>query len=451
MSSLFQRLAPARGHRNIISLFSPLIFLGAKSAKQQSITKGLLFTMAYQQRRFGGSNSGGNRGGSSFGGARRGGGSRGPAKKYIHPSKFINKAVAKADEVVYESKHKFADFAFSARLHENIAKKGYITPSAIQDQAIPSVLEGKDLIGLANTGTGKTAAFLLPIVERETGTQTSPTVMIIAPTRELAQQIDEQFREFAAGLNLYSALIVGGVSVDRQLRDLKRRPQFIIGTPGRLKDLINRRYIPLDRMTTLVLDEADRMLDMGFLPDIRDIVNGMPVERQTLFFSATITPEIQALVNTFLKDPVTVSVRTSETSEHVEQTVIEARDKNHKVELLTEMLKGQDYEKVLVFGETKFGVQRLSDHLDNSGIPSVAIHGNKNQSQRQRALKQFKDERVRVLVATDVAARGLDIPNVSHVINFDTPQNYEDYVHRIGRTGRAGASGKAHTFIDIQR
>ena len=408
--------------------------------------------MAYQQRRFGGSNNsrpGGSRGG-SFGGPRRGG-SKGPAKKYIHPSKFINKAVAKSDEVVYESKHTFADFAFGERLHENITKKGYQIPSAVQDQSIPSILEGKDLIGLANTGTGKTAAFLLPIIERETGTQTSPTVLIIAPTRELAQQIDEQFREFAQGLNLYSALIVGGISVDRQMRDLKRRPQFIIGTPGRLKDLINRRLIPLDRMTTLVLDEADRMLDMGFLPDIRAIVNGMPVERQTLFFSATITPEIQVLVSTFLNDPVTVSVRTSETSEHVEQTVIEARDKTHKLELLTEMLKGQDYDKVLVFGETKFGVQRLSDHLDNSGIPSVAIHGNKNQSQRQRALKQFKDERVRVLVATDVAARGLDIPNVSHVINFDTPQNYEDYIHRIGRTGRAGASGKAHTFVDTQR
>ncbi|TAL15217.1 DEAD/DEAH box helicase [Patescibacteria group bacterium] len=408
--------------------------------------------MAYQQRRFGGSNNsrpGGNRGG-SFGGARRGG-SKGPAKKYIHPSKFINKAVAKSDEVVYESKHKFADFAFNSVLFGNISKKGYEIPSAIQDQAIPSILEGKDLIGLANTGTGKTAAFLLPVIERETGTHTSPTVLIIAPTRELAQQIDEQFREFAHGLNLFSALIVGGVSVDRQMRDLKRRPQFIIGTPGRLKDLINRRLIPLDRMTTLVLDEADRMLDMGFLPDIRAIVGGMPTDRQTLFFSATITPEIQALVNTFLRDPITVSVRTSETSEHVEQTVIEARDKAHKVEILTEMLRGEEYDKVLVFGETKFGVQRLSDHLDNSGIPSVAIHGNKNQSQRQRALKQFKDERVRVLVATDVAARGLDIPNVSHVINFDTPQNYEDYIHRIGRTGRAGASGKAHTFIDIQR
>ncbi len=409
--------------------------------------------MAYQQRRFGGSSNsrpGGSRG-SSFGDARRGGGSRGPAKKYIHPSKFINKATAKADEVVYESTNKFIDFPFGNQLRSNIVKKGYEIPSAIQDQAIPHILDGKDVIGLANTGTGKTAAFLLPIIELQTGVNLRPSVLIIAPTRELAQQIDEEFRAFAQGLDLYSALIVGGVSVDRQIRDLKRRPHFIIGTPGRLKDLMNRRLIRLDSVNTLVLDEADRMLDMGFLPDIRAIVNEMPVERQTLFFSATITPEIQMLVNTFLKNPVTVSVRTSETNEHIEQTVIEARDKNHKVELLTEMLRGKEYEKVLVFGETKFGVQRLSDHLDNSGIPSVAIHGNKNQSQRQRALKQFKDERVRVMVATDVAARGLDIPNVSHVINFDTPQNYEDYIHRIGRTGRAGASGKAHTFIDIQR
>jgi superfamily II DNA/RNA helicase len=409
--------------------------------------------MAYQQRRFGGSSNsrpGGSRGG-SFGGGRRGGGSRGPAKKYIHPSKFINKAIAKADEIVYESKNKFIDFPFGNQLRINIAKKGYEIPSAIQDQAIPYIFDGKDVIGLANTGTGKTAAFLLPIIERQTGVNLRPSVLIIAPTRELAQQIDEEFRAFAQGLDLYSALIVGGVSVDRQIRDLKRRPHFIVGTPGRLKDLMNRRLIRLDSINTLVLDEADRMLDMGFLPDIRAIVNEMPVERQTLFFSATITPEIQMLVNTFLKDPVTISVRTSETNEHVEQTVIEARDKNHKVELLTELLRGKEYEKVLVFGETKFGVQRLSDHLDNSGIPSVAIHGNKNQSQRQRALKQFKDNRVRVMVATDVAARGLDIPNVSHVINFDTPQNYEDYIHRIGRTGRAGASGKAHTFIDIQR
>lgn len=391
-------------------------------------------------RSFGASRSGG--------GGRRGGGNRGPSKKYIHPSKFINKAQTLEEAPAYVSKHKFADFDFGKQLHENVARKGYDTPSAIQDQAIPHILEGRDVIGLANTGTGKTAAFLLPIIERVRDEFQRPSVLIIAPTRELAQQIDEQFREFSRGMNLYSTLVVGGVSADRQIRDLRRRPHFVIGTPGRLKDLMQRRVLTLENMTTLVLDEADRMLDMGFLPDIRQIVGEMPRERQTLFFSATITPDIEALIHNFLKDPVTVSVRTSETAEHVEQDVIEARDKTHKIEILTEMLRGKDYDKVLIFGETKFGVQRLSDHLDNSGIPSAAIHGNKNQSQRQRALKQFKDERVKVLVATDVAARGLDIPNVSHVINFDTPQTYEDYIHRIGRTGRGGASGRAHTFID---
>lgn len=374
-------------------------------------------------------------------------GRKGPAKKYIHPSKFINKAQSYSAEV-YESEHRFSDFPFGAELAANIVAKGYDKPSAIQDQAIPHVIEGRDVIGLANTGTGKTAAFLLPIIERQSGIMLRPSVLIIAPTRELAQQIDEQFRTFSKGMGLYSALIVGGMNVDRQIRDLKRRPHVIIGTPGRLKDLIDRRLLQLKNMTTLVLDEADRMLDMGFLPDIRTIVSSMPRERQTLFFSATITPDIEKLVHDFLHDPVTVSVRTGETSDHVEQTVVEVRDKAHKIETLVSMLSEDAYEKVLVFGETKFGVQRLSDHLDNSGIPSVAIHGNKNQSQRTKALKAFKDEKVRVLVATDVAARGLDIPNVTHVINFDTPQTYEDYVHRIGRTGRGGAHGTAHTFIE---
>jgi ATP-dependent RNA helicase RhlE len=408
--------------------------------------------MAFQNNRGGRPNNSRPSGNRSFGGPRRGGGGgrKGPMKKFIHPSKFINKAVEKADEVVYESTHKFADFPFGAQLHHNISSKGYVTPSAIQDQAIPHIIEGKDVIGLANTGTGKTAAFLLPIIERQSGITLRPSVLIVAPTRELAQQINDQFRDFSKGLDLYSTLIVGGVNIDRQIRDLKRRPHVIIGTPGRLNDLLNKRILQLKNMTTLVLDEADRMLDMGFLPDIRRLAEAMPQERQTLFFSATITGDIERLVNDFLNDPVTVSVRTSETSEHVEQDVIESHNKEHKIELLTEMLKKAEYDKVLVFGETKFGVQRLSDHLDNSGIPSAAIHGNKNQSQRQRALKQFKDERVKVLVATDVAARGLDIPNVSHVINFDTPQTYEDYVHRIGRTGRGGAKGKAHTFIDAR-
>lgn len=402
--------------------------------------------MAFQQRRSGRPNQarsfGGNRGG-----GRRGGGKRGPAKKFIHPSKFINKA-KEYEERPYEPTHTFSDFPFGSELYHNIAKKGFVAPSPIQDQAIPHIIAGKDVIGLANTGTGKTAAFLLPIIERQSGIMLRPSVLVVAPTRELAQQINDELREFSKGLGLYSTLIVGGVNIDRQIRELKRRPHFIIGTPGRLKDLLQRRELQLKNMTTLVLDEADRMLDMGFLPDIRQIVGSMPRERQTLFFSATITPEIEALTKDFLNDPVTVSVRTGETSDHVEQDVIEARDKAHKMELLIGLLQKDEYEKVLVFGETKFGVQRLSDYLDARKIPSAAIHGNKNQSQRQRALKQFKDERVKVLVATDVAARGLDIPNVSHVINFDTPSTYEDYVHRIGRTGRGGARGRAHTFID---
>jgi superfamily II DNA/RNA helicase len=404
--------------------------------------------MAYQQRT-GGRPSGART--STFNRGRNRGGSRAPAKKYINPSKFINHATPKADEVPYESQYKFSDFPFGSQLQNNITKKGYLATTSIQDQAITPILEGKDVIGIANTGTGKTAAFLLPIIENQTGENYRPSVLIIAPTRELAQQIDDEFRAFAQGLNLYSAVVVGGVPVDRQIRDLKRRPHFIIGTPGRLKDLINRKFIQLNNVTTLVLDEADRMLDMGFLPDIRTIVGLIPDDRQTLLFSATITPEISGIISNFSKNPVTISVRTSETNEHIEQDVIEARDKAHKIELLTDMLRGNEYEKVLVFGETKFGVQRLSDHLDNSGIASIAIHGNKNQSQRARALKQFKDGRVRVMVATDVAARGLDIPNVSHVINFDTPQNYEDYIHRIGRTGRAGAPGHAHTFIEARR
>lgn len=404
-----------------------------------------------QRGGFGGQRAGVNRGrrGAFNGGGK--GGSRRPAKKYIDPSRFVNQAVTKEAEAPYAPVNKFADFPFGPELYQNITRKGYKLPSAIQDQAIPHIIDGKDVIGLANTGTGKTAAFLLPIIERQSGVMLRPSVLIIAPTRELAQQIDEQFRDFSRGMKLYSTLVVGGVNIDRQIRELKRRPHFIIGTPGRLKDLILRGEIQLKNMSTLILDEADRMLDMGFLPDIRTIVDSMPKERQTLFFSATITAEISALINDFLVDPETISVRTSETSEHVEQDVIEARDRKHKIDLLTSLLQDDAYEKVLVFGETKFGVQRLSDHLHESGVPSAAIHGNKNQSQRQKALKLFKDERVRVLVATDVAARGLDIPNVTHVINFDTPQTYEDYVHRIGRTGRGGARGHAHTFIETRK
>ncbi len=381
------------------------------------------------------------------GGSRNSGGKR-RTGAYIHPSKFINRAKPQAEETPYEPTHMFTDFNFTPKLQSNIDFKGYTSPSAIQDQAIPFVLEGKDVIGLANTGTGKTAAFGLPIIERLAANPELNSVLIVAPTRELAQQIDEQFRAFSFGMKLFSTLVVGGTNIDRQIQQLRRGPHVIIGTPGRLRDLMKRKVLKLDHIRTLVLDEADRMLDMGFINDIKAIVEETPADRQTLFFSATITPEIEKLVQGFLRDPQTVSVRTSDTSENVDQDVVEAGNKEDKLDTLLNLLRQEEFEKVLVFGETKFGVQRLSDHLDKSGIPSTAIHGNKSQSQRQRALKAFKDNQVRVMVATDVAARGLDIPNVSHVINFDQPQTYEDYVHRIGRTGRGGATGKALTFID---
>lgn len=367
--------------------------------------------------------------------------------QYIHPSKFVNKAVEAVEEQPYVATHSFADFPLNHMLHRNIEQAGYSTPSAIQDQAIPHILQGKDVIGLANTGTGKTAAFVVPMIEKVQYAERQPAALIITPTRELATQIDDEFRKFAKDLRLYSAVCVGGTNMKRQIDALRRRPHVVIGTPGRLKDLLNQRVLRLGNVSTLVLDEADRMLDMGFINDIRSILNELPNERQSLCFSATITPGIRDLINGMLKDPVTVSVKTSETSEHVEQDVVKTTSKEHKLEVLTNLLSNEEFEKVLVFGETKYGVQRLAETLSKRGHSSEAIHGNKSQPQRQRALDKFKKNHVKVLVATDVAARGLDIPNVSHVINFDQPHTYDDYVHRIGRTGRGGARGKALTFI----
>lgn len=374
--------------------------------------------------------------------------SKGNRKAYIHPSKFVNltPSIAKAD--VYVPTHMFKDFSLADAVKRNLEKTGFLAPSAIQDQAIPLVLQGHDVIGLANTGTGKTAAFLLPILTHLTEAPDRGSVLIMAPTRELAQQINDEARRFSEHMQIFSTVVVGGTNIERQIRDLKRQPHIIIGTPGRLKDLLKRRALRLDNVRHFVLDEADRMLDMGFINDIREVAALLPADRQTLCFSATITPTIQTLIHDFMKNPETVAVKTGDTSDHVIQDIIEASDKMHKHEILKDMLTKDEFEKVLVFGETKFGVQRLADSLSKDGIPSEAIHGNKSQSQRQRALNAFKSNKVKVLIATDVAARGLDIPNVSHVINFDTPATYEDYVHRIGRTGRGGAHGSAFTFID---
>ncbi|MFZ1812795.1 MAG: DEAD/DEAH box helicase [Candidatus Saccharimonadales bacterium] len=387
-------------------------------------------------------------GGNTQGGRRSTAGGKKARGQYIHPSKFVNKAVVARDETPYVPAHQFVDFPLNHRLQDNIASKGYVTPSAIQDQTIPSILEGRDVLGLANTGTGKTAAFLIPAIQKLMGNPAYLSVLIITPTRELAAQIDDEFKAFARDLRLYSAVVVGGMSIHRQIQSIRRRPHVVIGTPGRLKDLLQQNVLRLDAVDILVLDEADRMCDMGFLPDIKRIISLCPPARQNLFFSATMTPTIHSLISEMMHDPVTVSVVKGETSDHVEQDVIAATDKAHKIELLTDMLSNEAFERVLVFSETKYGAQRLSDTLNKSGFASEAIHGNKSQPQRQRALDAFKSGRAKVLVATDVAARGLDIPNVSHVINFDQPHTYDDYVHRIGRTGRAGAHGKAYTFVE---
>ena len=373
--------------------------------------------------------------------------SSGPA---IHASRFINKATERAPEAPYVPTHTFADFALNQKTKQTLAYIGYTQPSAIQDQAIVPALEGKDVIGLANTGTGKTAAFLLPIIEKLSKNPVRNSVLILSPTRELSQQIHDEFTRFAAGQKLYSTICVGGANIGRQIRDLQRNPHVIIATPGRLKDLLDRRAVVLSAINTFVLDEADRMLDMGFVRDIRYVASMIPTPRQTHCFSATMTPEVHTIMSELMHEPVIVSVMRGETSDHIDQDVIEARDKLHKSDILHDLLRKEEFEKVIVFCDTKFGAQRLSDKLSQNDIPAVAIHGNKSQSQRERALKAFKTDAVKVMVATDVAARGLDIPNVSHVINFDPPKQYEDYVHRIGRTGRAGKSGKALTFVSMR-
>ncbi|MEK7167608.1 MAG: DEAD/DEAH box helicase, partial [Patescibacteria group bacterium] len=273
-------------------------------------------------------------------------------------------------------------------------------------------------------------------------------VLIIVPTRELAGQINQELITFRGSLKIFSACCVGGAYIGKQISDLCRNPNFVIGTPGRLKDLIERGKIKPAKFATIVLDEADRMLDMGFVNDMRYVMGLMPKQRQTLFFSATVNREIDKLVREFLNQPVTISVKTGNTPRNIDQDVIRVRHEDEKLIVLNEILSKPEFSKVLIFGRTKFGVEKLSSLLIRNGFKADAIHGNKNQNKRQLALNLFKSNKTTILVATDVAARGLDIPNVSHVINYDIPATYDDYIHRIGRTGRGDRSGKALTFIN---
>jgi superfamily II DNA/RNA helicase len=361
------------------------------------------------------------------------------------PSQFVKKATL-AQEDVYVPSYAFVDFPLVERLKQAILKRGYATPTPIQDQAILPLLQGRDVVGIANTGTGKTAAFLIPLINKVL-LQGQQHVLIVAPTRELAVQIDEEFRKFAGQLGLFSAVCIGGVNINSQIRALHRRPQFVIGTPGRLKDLEKQRVLHLSEYQSIVLDEVDRMLDMGFIHDIRTLISKLPTPRQSLFFSATLPTEAKALMQQFLTNPVTISVASTPTAAHVDQDVVRIQGKQ-KIDVLHELLIQREFEKVLVFGRTKWGIEKLTKALAERGFKVASIHGNKNQNQRQRAITQFRESSIQVLLATDVASRGLDIPNVTHVINYELPESYEDYIHRIGRTGRAEKMGHALTFID---
>ena len=339
----------------------------------------------------------------------------------------------------------FADFALDERVKHNILKRGYEVPTPVQDQAIPLILEGKDVIATANTGTGKTAAFLIPLVSNILSGKTK-RVLIIAPTRELAEQIQNELLIFKGQAPLASALCIGGASIIFQVKKLQKDPAFVIGTPGRLIDLENNGHINFKKFDAIVLDEVDTMLDMGFIQAIKQIVAMLPEKRHSLFFSATIPAALSEVMNGFLREPVSVNVKSRQSVESVNQNIL--RVGTNKVEQLHDLLITPEYKKVIMFVKTKRSADKLSDELENRGFAIATIHGNKTQGQRRRALASFKNDEVKILLATDVVARGIDIDDVSHVINFDMPQTYEDYIHRIGRTGRAGKIGNAITFID---
>lgn len=341
-------------------------------------------------------------------------------------------------------------------IRKALLTEGYERPTPIQAQSIPVILQGKDLLGCAQTGTGKTAAFAIPILQILHGNQSAVKErrviksLILTPTRELAVQTGESFAAYGKHTGLRHAVIYGGVSQNAQTQALRSGVDILIATPGRLLDLMNQRFVNLNHVEMFVLDEADRMLDMGFINDIRKIILKLPAEKQTLFFAATMPPEIRNLAHSILNDPEQVAVTpVSSTVDAIQQSVYYVQ-KTDKRSLLKHLLQSDDIESVLIFTRTKHGADKVTRDLNQSGIPAEAIHGNKSQNARQRAMNNFKKKRTRVLVATDIAARGIDVDNLSHVINYELPNEPETYVHRIGRTGRAGLSGVAISFCDME-
>lgn len=365
-------------------------------------------------------------------------------KMYIH----------KATNIAHDQKNlkdvTFSDFSLIEHIQNNLRKQDFVHPTEIQAKCIPEILAGNDVVGLASTGSGKTAAFLLPLISKIYKSKSSAkasNALIVAPTRELASQIQNEFYKFGQGMGLLDVLLVGGTKFGVQVKRLKMSPQFVIATPGRLLDLYEQRHIMLKDFDHIVLDEVDQMLDMGFFADIQRIISKLNSERQSLFFSATLNDKARELATTLLNEPVEITLTEQKAVSNVEQDIVHFGDFSNKITALHKLLINIDYTKVLIFVKTKQRADSVAEQLNKLGHSALALHGDKMHGTRMLTLRKFKSAENDILVATDVAARGLDIPEISHVINYDEPDTYQDYVHRIGRTGRIGRKGYAYTFV----
>lgn len=373
-----------------------------------------------------------------------------PKKSTLDPNLLVQKATVVASERTITVATKFEDMQLQSQLKSNIQKMGFVSPTEIQDKTFDRLVEGANLIGIANTGTGKTGAFLIPILENLLRNKDQKfQSLIVVPTRELALQVYDEFKKLSERLKLRAACYIGGTNIEKDIRSLNNYFDLVIGTPGRLLDLCNRGNLKLGRFEVLVLDEFDKMLDMGFIRDVRELINGMKQRRQTLLFSATKDPKQQTIINEIVTNPFLVEIHSGDSSsKNVDQDIIRVQEGQDKYRLLLDVLANPGFDKVILFTETKHLANRLSQKLIDSGITSDRIHGNKSQNYRINALDKFKNGSIRVLVATDVAARGIDVNNVALVVNYQLPMDFDTYIHRIGRTGRAGKTGTAYTFVD---
>lgn len=367
--------------------------------------------------------------------------------KVIDPVNFVKKAQP-VEETEFIAPLSFNEMAIHEELKKTIEKKGYVNPTEIQSKTYEDLIEGRDVVGIANTGTGKTGAFLIPIIHQLLTNKKKFQTIIVLPTRELALQVEQEFKSITKGMKLFSSTLIGGTNVNKDIAKLRRPNDFIIGTPGRIIDMMNQKALKLGGFDILVLDEFDRMLDMGFVKDIQRISSAMPNRRQTMLFSATIDQTQYDLIEELVSNPFHISVSSGTTStDSVEQDVVKVGGQD-KLKILTDMLGDNSFKKVLIFAETKRTVNKLNQQLRKAGFSSDMIHGDKSQNYRVAALRKFKNSKIQVLIATDVVARGIDISDITHVINYQPPTSMDSYIHRIGRTGRAGKMGHAFTFVD---